>query len=39
MLIQIPYIKEMQGYGADDLIGTLSQLAQNNGFQVIMVTG
>ncbi len=30
---------EMQGYEADDLIGTLARQAEENGFQVIMVTG
>jgi len=50
MAVQIPYIKkvtaafnlpiiEMQGYEADDLIGTLAHLAENKGFTVIMVTG
>jgi len=48
--IQIPYIKditkgfnipiiEMPGYEADDLIGTLSQVAEKAGFNVVMVTG
>ncbi len=48
--IQIPYIKEitkgfnipvveMQGYEADDLIGTLARKAEEAGFSVIMVTG
>jgi len=48
--IQIPYIKditkgfnipviEMPGYEADDLIGTLSQVAEKAGFRVVMVTG
>ena len=47
---QIPYIKkiadafniksiEMQGFEADDLIGTCSNIAQNSGFKVVMVTG
>jgi DNA polymerase-1 len=30
---------EMQGYEADDLIGTLARLAEEKGFQVVMVTG
>ncbi len=30
---------EMSGYEADDLIGTLAQSAQQQGFRVIMVTG
>ncbi|MBL7207831.1 MAG: DNA polymerase I [Desulfobacterales bacterium] len=48
--IQIPYIKditkgfnmpviEMPGYEADDLIGTLSTVAEKAGFHVVMVTG
>ena len=48
--VQIPYIKditngfnmpviEMSGYEADDLIGTLSTVAEKAGFHVIMVTG
>ena len=50
MAIQLPYIREVaegfnlpvieqQGFEADDLIGSLSQLAQKNGFEVVMVTG
>ena len=50
MAIQIPYIKEVakgfnlpvieqQGFEADDLIGSFSRFAQENGFKVIMVTG
>ncbi len=50
MALQIPYIKdvtsafnlpiiEMQGYEADDLIGTLARLAEKKGFSVVMVTG
>ena len=50
MAVQIPYIKEvtaafnlpiieMQGYEADDLIGTLARIAENKGFTVVMVTG
>ena len=49
-MVQVPYIKEiteafnmpqveMQGYEADDLIGTLAQKAENAGFMVVMVTG
>lgn len=48
--VQIPYIRriveglalgviEKQGYEADDVIGTLTRLAEENGFQVIIVTG
>jgi DNA polymerase-1 len=29
----------MQGYEADDLIGTLARAAEENGFRVVMVTG
>jgi len=50
LAIQIPYIKnitkgfsipmfEMQGYEADDLIGTFARLAETAGFSVVMVTG
>ena len=50
MATQIPYIKkitaafnlpiiEMQGYEADDLIGTLARMAEKVGFTVIMITG
>ncbi|MCP4108587.1 MAG: DNA polymerase I [Desulfobacteraceae bacterium] len=50
MALQIPYIKkvtegfnipliEMQGYEADDLIGTLARIGEQAGFSVIMVTG
>jgi len=50
LVVQIQYIKditegfnipviEMQGYEADDLIGTFSLLAENAGFSVVMVTG
>ena len=50
MAMQIPYIKEitaafnlplveMQGYEADDLIGTLARKAEKAGFKVVMVTG
>ncbi len=50
MAIQIPYIKEitaalqfpiveMQGFEADDLIGTYARIAEKRGFTVVMVTG
>ncbi|MGD9285407.1 MAG: DNA polymerase I, partial [Desulfobacterales bacterium] len=50
MAIQIPYIKdvaaalqfpiiEMQGFEADDLIGTYARVAEKRGFAVVMVTG
>ena len=50
MAVQIPYIKkvttgfnipiiEMQGFEADDLIGTVSRQAEAHGFSVVMVTG
>src|SRR5210317_2171608 len=50
MAMQIPYIKEvtaafnlpiieMPGYEADDLIGTLARKAEQEGFDVVMVTG
>jgi DNA polymerase-1 len=50
MAVQIPYIKditaayrlpiiEMQGFEADDLIGTYARIAEKQGFSVIMVTG
>ncbi len=50
MAVQIPYIKavtdgfnipviEMQGYEADDLIGTFARIAEKFGFSVVMVTG
>jgi DNA polymerase-1 len=32
-------VYEMQGYEADDLIGTLAHRAEKNGFHVVMVTG
>ena len=32
-------IFEMQGFEADDLIGTLARQAEENGFRVVMVTG
>ena len=50
MAVQIPYIKdvtaayhlpiiEMEGFEADDLIGTYARLAEQKGFTVVMVTG
>ncbi|MEJ2286945.1 MAG: 5'-3' exonuclease H3TH domain-containing protein, partial [Desulfobacterales bacterium] len=50
MAMQIPYIKkvteafnlpifELQGYEADDLIGTLARKAEKEGLNVVMVTG
>ena len=50
LAVQIPYIKEvtaalrlpiieMQGFEADDLIGTVARIAEMKGFQVVMVTG
>jgi DNA polymerase-1 len=50
MAMQIPYIKEitaafnlpiieLQGYEADDLIGTLALAAEKEGYEVVMVTG
>jgi len=50
MAVQIPYIKkvtaafhlpiiEMQGYEADDLIGTTARIAERKGYTVVMVTG
>ena len=50
MSAQIPYIKEitaafrlpiieMQGFEADDLIGTYARIAETNGYSVVMVTG
>ncbi|OEU83866.1 MAG: DNA polymerase I [Desulfobacterales bacterium S5133MH4] len=47
---QIPYIKqvvegmniismELQGYEADDIIGTLARAAEEKGFHIVMVTG
>ncbi|MGB5159479.1 DNA polymerase I [Desulfobacterium sp. N47] len=48
--VQIPFIKEItkafnlpvieiQGYEADDIIGTLARKAEESGFSVVMVTG
>jgi DNA polymerase-1 len=50
MAVQIPYIKdvsaaynlpiiELQGFEADDLIGTYARIAEKNGFSAVMVTG
>lgn len=50
LVVQLPYIKkvtagfnipavELEGFEADDLIGTYSRLAQGAGFDVVMVTG
>ena len=50
LAVQIPYIKqvvegmnipslELQGYEADDIIGTLARTAEKNGYKVVMVTG
>ncbi len=50
MAVQIPYIKEitaafqfpiieMEGFEADDLIGTYARIAEENGYSVVMVTG
>jgi DNA polymerase I len=50
LIVQIPYIKEvtqglnlpsleLEGYEADDLIGTLATKAEKVGFSVILVTG
>ncbi|MGD8521973.1 MAG: DNA polymerase I [Desulfobacterales bacterium] len=50
LAVQIPYIKnvtaaynlpiiELQGFEADDLIGTYARLAKKDGFSVVMVTG
>ena len=50
MVSQLPYIKsitkgfnlpifEQTGFEADDLIGSLAKIAQENGFEVVMVTG
>ncbi len=48
--VQVPYIKKvtegfnipvigMEGFEADDLIGTLAHIAEESGFSVVMVTG
>ncbi len=48
--VQVPYIKkvtegfnlpaiEMEGFEADDLIGTFARMAEESGFSVVMVTG
>ena len=50
LAVQIPYIKnvtaaynlpiiEIQGFEADDLIGTYARMAERDGFSVVMVTG
>ncbi|MEA1968469.1 MAG: DNA polymerase I [Thermodesulfobacteriota bacterium] len=50
LAVQIPYIKkvvtalniaivEKQGFEADDLIGTYARIAEEKGFQTVMVTG
>jgi len=50
MAVQIPYIKqvvhglnvvvlEKQGYEADDIIGTIARLGQDQGFNVVIVSG
>jgi len=50
MAVQVPVIKdilsklnvavlEKQGYEADDIIGTLARVCEENGFEVVMVTG
>nr|MBL0731925.1 DNA polymerase I [Desulfobacterales bacterium] len=50
LALQIPYIKqiakgfnipvmEMEGFEADDLIGTAARKAEDKGFKVVMVTG
>jgi len=50
MAVQLPYIKkvtagfnipvvEMSGFEADDLMGTYARLAEDAGFEVILVTG
>ena len=50
MAIQLPLLKqivvslgipmfEMEGYEADDVIGTWARICQDQGFQVVMVTG
>ncbi len=50
MAVQIPYIKEVvhglnlvvlekQGYEADDIIGTIARLGQEQGYNVVIVSG
>ena len=50
LIVQIPYIKrvvqglnlmmlEMEGFEADDLIGTLARKAEDQGYDVVVVTG
>ncbi len=50
MVVQLPYIKkvtaafnlpiiEMQGFEADDLIGTTARLAEKEGYSIVIVTG
>ncbi|MFZ7128210.1 MAG: DNA polymerase I [Desulfobacterales bacterium] len=50
MVLQLPYIKkviegfrfptiELEGFEADDLIGTIARVSVRQGFEVIMVTG
>jgi len=50
LVVQLPYIRavaegfnvasvELEGYEADDLIGTLARQAQDQGYRVVMVTG
>ena len=50
MAVQIPYIKEVvhglnlvvlekQGYEADDIIGTIARLGQDQGYNVVIVSG
>jgi len=50
LVVQVPYIKavtegfnipvfEMEGFEADDLIGTFGRMAEAAGFSVVMVTG
>ncbi len=50
MIVQLPYIREVveafnlpnlekEGFEADDLIGTLARRAEQEGFEVVMVTG
>ena len=50
LAVQLPYIKditeafnmpviEIEGFEADDCIGTIARMAENSGFSVVMVTG